>query len=556
MPQSSWAARIGLLYLSAIATANEGAPPVDLGGYIRAGLSAYTPSSNDTGSIQDLLTCASSWSSYSATLPTRTTNFGQYTTFATTGLINTTLVYGTGDVYTTIDNIPVARGVFTPTLTTHTVVTVVTKTSSYVTNSQPQITNTPSCSFSPADCSKLYVSYISSLGLPSNASVPKITPAPANSPPCPEYYYKPFSTCSASTLTGITADCKLYGNSVELFYFPSRTDDGPEPTAPPTYSYAPGVTFTSPSIYLSFDYLSGLRFIPNTVNPYCTTCDERGCRTAGVGGGDQTASEGTTIAGRILTMAPQDVSSMVLKLNDSVATALIHTLAGNLPGYGDVAPKVALGAVIAESLTPERLRIEDIAHPPPRAYYLRAGGAPGCGKVVQEPRCATIFEADYRAIISLPSEASLLQDAWATCNPAIYGVYDPPIALTQAQVADSITAPPGYEPASPSYTAQPVTIAPPLAAPGTVLEANIPAPTLKASTSPSPDQSTVPALSPESSSTAETSSEAGSSSGESSPQVSAASSSPQLASGSAGRTGPSSIICMGVFAFMGIIWAL
>ena len=43
-------------------------------------------------------------------------------------------------------------------------------------------TDTPTCSFSPQDCSRLYVSYLSSLGLSANASVPSITPAPSNSP--------------------------------------------------------------------------------------------------------------------------------------------------------------------------------------------------------------------------------------------------------------------------------------------------------------------------------------------------------------------------------------
>jgi hypothetical protein len=288
----------------AIATAQGDAPPLlagrDLGRYIQAGLNGFAYSENDAESCDDLLTCAASWSSYNATLPTITTDFGSYTTYPRTTLINTTEVYGTGDVYTTREGIPVASGDFTPTLTINTVVTVVTTTSSYVTKSHPPATNTPSCKFSPADCSKLYVSYISSLGLPPNASIPEITPAPANSPPCPGYYYKPFSTCYQSTQSA-TEDCKLYGNSVELFYFPSRTDGAPEPTAPPTYSYAPGVTFTSPSIYLSFDYLSGLRNIPNTVQPVCVTCNQKGCNTNALGGGDATAYEGTTITGRILS---------------------------------------------------------------------------------------------------------------------------------------------------------------------------------------------------------------------------------------------------------------
>jgi hypothetical protein len=296
-----------MLFL-AVATAQKDAPPLltgrGLGDYIRAGLGAY-PIENTSGSDESLLTCAASWSSYNASQPSTTSNFGSYTIYPTTTIVNTTAIYGTGDVYTYSEGIPVARGTFTPTSTGNTVVFVTTNTSSYVTIPQTQTVTTPTCDFSASDCSRLYASYVSSLGLAPNATIPEITPVPTNSPQCPYYYYKPFTTCYASTTTGVTADCKLYGNSVELFYFPSQTDGAPEPTAPPTYVYAPGTTFTSPSIYLSFDYLSGLRNIPGTVVNFCKTCDQGGCREMAAGAADSTSIEGTTVAGRILSKCPR-----------------------------------------------------------------------------------------------------------------------------------------------------------------------------------------------------------------------------------------------------------
>jgi hypothetical protein len=248
---------------------------------------------------------------------------------------------------------------------------------------------------------------------------------------------------------------------------------------------------------------------------------------------------------------------MVLKYNDSEASALIRTIAGNLPGYGDVAPVVQLGAVLSTALTSERLRIEDIAHPPPRAYYLRPGGAPGCTDFIQEPKCATMFEAEYRAIISLPQEASLLQDAWATCNPAIYGVYDPPIALTQAQTADSITAP-AYEPSTASYTAEPVTLAPPLATPGVALEAELPPQTSVGSTSKQAIRPSFPDLSGKTSShsTSTVPNTRTSTSSEGQSESSAAPTAPTT--GSAARAEVLSIpwSCLGIGAVMLNLWAI
>lgn len=247
-----------------------------------------------------LATCAASWSAYNNQA---TTNVGfTAITYTTTFLINTTIVYGTGAVYTSYGNIPVVAGPFTPTRTANRLLNVSTTTFSPATTTfnPTLVTETPACSFSPKDCSRLYVSYLSSLGLPHNASVPKITPAPENSPHCPAYYYKPFITTYASTRTDLTANCKLYGNSVELFYFPRRTE-GPEPTKPVTYKYKEGITFTSPYIYLSFDYISATRYNPLTLDSYSVSCGIQGCLTQAVGGGGSLEDEGTMISGQILS---------------------------------------------------------------------------------------------------------------------------------------------------------------------------------------------------------------------------------------------------------------
>ena len=71
------------------------------------------------------------------------------------------------------------------------------------------------------------------------------------------------------------------------------------------YSWAPGVTFTSPSVYLSFDYLSAERIINNNNDYRCTTCDQAGCRQAAVDGGQEIKSEGTSIPGQLISKPRQ-----------------------------------------------------------------------------------------------------------------------------------------------------------------------------------------------------------------------------------------------------------
>lgn len=176
--------QLGFLAATTLATS-----PRAFSDYIRAGLglaqasdradSSGNSTNPDQNALADLASCATSWAAYSSQL----SSFALNTTSSTTSYSawSTSLVSGTGDVYTTSDGIPVASGNFTPTRTVATVYNITSsQTFTYTTTDAP--TNTPKCSFSPKDCSRLYVSYLSSLGLSANASIPSITPAPPNSP--------------------------------------------------------------------------------------------------------------------------------------------------------------------------------------------------------------------------------------------------------------------------------------------------------------------------------------------------------------------------------------
>ncbi|EMF08862.1 uncharacterized protein SEPMUDRAFT_151771 [Sphaerulina musiva SO2202] len=437
-----------------------------------------------TGDLAAAAACYSSWSSYSKQQSTSVV-FTQVTTTYTRPL-TTNITYGTGDVYSTAPGygIPIARGNFTATSTAQRVLNITSTDVVYV---SPTLTTTiskptPTCSsLSPGECSKLYVSYISSLGLPANATVPAITPAPANSPPCPTYYYQPFTSCSTSYGKVSKDACTIMGNSVQLFYFPSQTTTPTIPvatgtmnvsatiTAPPTappavvYEYAPGTTFTSPNIYLKFDYLSAQRLRLGNGAPVCSICDKYGCRMQAVDGGQSITSEGTSIEGQLVTLAPDQVSSIVLDYSGQEAANIVSTMALGLPGYADVMNKV----VGNFNVTAKPLRLEDVLHPPPEAYYLQPlDNAPGCDLSAPQPQCSTIFEGEYRALISLPPQVTGFQGPWKKCAPVIYGVYDPPIALTKASTAAGPTLPGGKK-ATPNNS-------PPAQTPPPVVPANVP----------------------------------------------------------------------------------
>ncbi|RMY59666.1 hypothetical protein D0863_11856 [Hortaea werneckii] len=430
-----------------------------LGSYIRAGL-AYSdanttellttpkepsvqPTStgfrpnNDTNDFAALSKCAASWSSYDAftstdlTYPLTTSTSIQHT--------HTRLTQGTGAVYTTRDGIPVASGSFRPTKVVKSQIVITSSTTEYITSTQhPASFNaTPSCpSIKPKKCSSLYSAYLSSLGLPSNASIPAITPAPTNSPPCPQYYFRPSSSCSYYQ-DDVDSSCYISGQSVKVFYFPPQTANGSDVptsiTSPVVQEYAPGITFTSPSIYLSFDYLSGQRLLPATQST-CVTCgpEYEGCVTYGVGGGNALEYQGTSIAGALLTLAPEDVSTLLVSYGPAAATSAANAIASGGADYANA----IMNVVGALDVMPQRLDLNALVHPAPTDYYLRPEGAPGCSLSYPQPECGTIFEGHHRPILSVPSQVSILQGEWATCNPAIYGVYDPPVALTKTSILE------------------------------------------------------------------------------------------------------------------------
>ena len=189
----------------------------------------------------------------------------------------------------------------------------------------------------------------------------------------------------------------------------------------------------------------------------CSSCGSDGCVEYGVGGGNARQYQGTSIEGGWLSLAPEEVSTLLVSYDSAAATSTASIIAHGDPGYAN-----AIGNVVAPlDFMPQMLDLNALVHPALTDYYLRPKGAPGCTLEYPQPECSTIFEGNHNPILSIPSQLSILQGDWATCLPAIYGVYDPPMALTETTVLEGPSRYPGHqstnEGASPTtYQADPV----------------------------------------------------------------------------------------------------
>ncbi|KAH9827933.1 Ribonuclease H protein [Teratosphaeria destructans] len=426
-----------------------------------------TSSSSTTSTITD---CAASWAAHSAATELDVTITKVNITIVTA--IHRNVTYGKGDVYATFDGIPVAHGVFTPTEVRDTVINVTTIVPIYETTTFTTTGPAPYCTSSPEDCRKLYVAYIASLGLPPNATVPKITPVPPNSPRCPVYYYQPTTECSYH-YDREPEPCLIYGQNVEIFYFPNKTANSTandtaqdaaqiaaqntvHTTTPPiaqqsahkneTYHNVTGIvvqhfyrniTFTSPTLYLSYDYLRAESTIPQLVQE-CTSCGWDGCFTSTVNGSVPYKVIQTQLPAALLAVPPENASTMLADYPNVAA----YRNAANVIAHGgpDFANQVEHVRDLYH-VKPRPLDVNRLEHPRPTDYYLKPGGAPGCNESFQTPECRTIFEGAYRPVLSLPHEVKGFQGNWSSCVPAIYGDYAQPMALTNVRTLDVLRSP-------------------------------------------------------------------------------------------------------------------
>ena len=106
------------------------------------------------------------------------------------------------------------------------------------------------------------------------------------------------------------------------------------------------------------------------------------------------------------------------------------------PGWTQWHTGVWEGFFDTGQLKAQRLDVRALTQPALTDYYLNPRSAPGCEYSYPTPECSTLFQDEYRPILSLPAEVSLLQGEWKDCAPAVYGVYDPPKPLLHGTTAD------------------------------------------------------------------------------------------------------------------------
>lgn len=129
------------------------------------------------------------------------------------------MYYGLADIFTTVEDIPYARGTLTVTSSDW---SSATRTVSKVVSTWSQFTKpSPDCFIHESDCTSMWRSYASNLGLNQTTSFPIITPQPVNEPSCVSLSSDgPLTLESGAPISlGLgpeVAPCAMYGKKVQV----------------------------------------------------------------------------------------------------------------------------------------------------------------------------------------------------------------------------------------------------------------------------------------------------------------------------------------------------
>lgn len=220
------------------------------------------------------LHCIRSWAIYDSSAVTAVESRTETILESSQDLDTVTLGYA--DIYTEIDGFDVASGSFIPTAVittpfekTETITTVLQVT----TGAWPNVT--PRCSSVQfSDRSRICDSYLSSAGFRRDGSTFATPSAWFDSVACP----LPYTTCSTGTTS--TGDCFLQATDAVLYHFPDlhlTADNLPcGVSVEALYSFAPGLTLTSPEVVMSIGQLTTLSQ-PTPTNSPCSICNYGSC---------------------------------------------------------------------------------------------------------------------------------------------------------------------------------------------------------------------------------------------------------------------------------------
>ena len=309
--------------------------------------------------------------------------------------------------------------------------------------------SSPTCSIAPSDCDPLWQAYsISSSAWKSGAKgsgtvgagSAQIT-APPQTPPCLNQSAAISWAAATSSLYGCGL-CTIYGEGVELVYFPepttvSRDMCASTPLASQTY-YGDGAVIEA---YAGTAYgRNGSRSGGKTaiVGHNTFTSGTAYISIATVFAQDRCSStRGSPVYNAILAMPSESVLSLRYSQDHFQWAAVTATQTGYPVSYAD------------------------FNHPVPWSAW---NGQAQCDPGAQGGYfCDVVYEDGYRPQLAIPPEINLLNPQWSDCQLWYGGLYDPPLALQSAQSIAQPTVPGQLQQttsaAAPSSTAAAPTVA-------------------------------------------------------------------------------------------------
>ncbi|KAK6433489.1 hypothetical protein LTR95_010334 [Oleoguttula sp. CCFEE 5521] len=282
----------------------------------------------------------------------------------------------------------------------------------------PFPTPKPTCSVGTDDCSSLWSRYDSSMNTLTIIYDDSVTTRPT--PP----------SCQDPRTDAYCHACTIQANEVQMYYWPliavgdecnaDRQLLTPTPTVVgrPNTAELDGYTFTSPSVYLSFDYIYALS---NT--EWCGPRD---------------------MVSTIIALPPEDVSTV--RFSYIAYNSSMETFIWPATTFTETDPRLDLGTYTlsggSQVVTVDGGRYLTAIAAFPASFQDFMGAVPvdawSSEASVANWGGSVIVDAQYSPNIAVPSMLRSLYPAWANCELYVSGVWDPPIPL---QPASSVAGP-------------------------------------------------------------------------------------------------------------------
>ncbi|KJX93657.1 hypothetical protein TI39_contig4278g00005 [Zymoseptoria brevis] len=280
----------------------------------------------------------------------------------------------------------------------------------------------PSCTVQPCDCDPLWAAYSSSLT--ANATATSATPL--TTPFCQNSSLAEHYSSLDSSIRGC-GKCTIYGTHVQLVYWPeptesvSRTRDycATTPTANLT-------TYNSDAVITAYagKSLGNASHVPTPTDPSKQTITADGhaftegtayISIGSVWAADRCSHTFGTVTDAILAMPSSSVLSLRYFQDHFQRLMETDKITGYPVNYGDFQTPIPWSAWVGMN---------------------QCTSGPWGG-----PQCDVIDERSYLPQLAIPPQITELSPDFKNCQMWYNGLFDPPLALTEAKSADAITNP-------------------------------------------------------------------------------------------------------------------